>query len=716
MPDTGKESYRALNGLYVLHDELGSGGFGKVKLATHLLTGQYVAIKIIDKKKIGNDLPRVKTEMDALRTLSHQNICQLYQYIETTEKFFIIMEYCSGGEMFDYIVRKERLPEAEARHFFRQLVQAIAYVHSLGYAHRDLKPENLLLTEELKLKLIDFGLCARPGGPGLVNNKPLDTCCGSPAYAAPELILGQQYLGNRADVWSMGVLLYALLCGALPFEDDNMQLLYRKISNGRYYEPDFLTNSSKELLKRMLQVDPERRITVNELLRHPWLNSTYQAALKWQTIYDKNLVDEDVAREMAYHYGTQLGTMVGKIKEWRFDYLTATYHLLLQLKARGEKFALPPPRLANNQTGSNVISSPTIHNSLENNLDRSGLSDDDEEAYKENMHFKPDRHIAAGDERKKQISQSDESGSSFTDEFEQKMRISKALSPDRDKKNSYARAVNEMLHMPSAFTGRSPQQRILFDRQANVSASTPSTPQGTLSDRDSRDREHKFESLYATAQHNHNHRVVTKPQSNLGYESSDKENQQKNAGGTTSNRDRAAGRGPVRITDDVARRYIYQTPQRPAYRGNINTDSSDRRPIARPRSTDRSCSRPIGLTTPPSIKSHNSPIDSPASGANSSDNGSRHTPRSATKTSKFRTRVFTSLERKAGKMINMLTPRKVRNNDSPQIIRSVQNMVNISVTSSDNPDKVRNALVTVFMQQNMKYEASGFVSTFSDNL
>uniref|UniRef100_A0A8R1IM42 non-specific serine/threonine protein kinase n=1 Tax=Caenorhabditis japonica TaxID=281687 RepID=A0A8R1IM42_CAEJA len=220
--------YEVLQGYYAIHDEIGSGGFGKVRLATHLLTNQKVAIKIIDKKQLGPDLPRVQTEMDALRNLSHQNICRLYHYIETDDKFFIVMEYCSGGEMFDYIVRKERLEESEARHFFRQLVSAIAYVHSQGYAHRDLKPENLLLTEDLHLKLIDFGLCAKTEK-GRIDKHNLDTCCGSPAYAAPELIQGLPYKGNEADVWSMGILLYTLLVGALPFEDDNMQIMYRKI-------------------------------------------------------------------------------------------------------------------------------------------------------------------------------------------------------------------------------------------------------------------------------------------------------------------------------------------------------------------------------------------------------------------------------------------------------------------------------------------------------
>lgn len=293
------EQGNSLLGHFTLGETIGSGGFGKVKLAVHNLTREKCAIKIIDKEAIGEDLPRVKTELKALRCLSHQNICRLYQAVETDKKFYIVMEYCSGGELFDYIIKKDRLPEPEARHFFRQIVSALAYVHHMGFAHRDLKPENLLLTQELQLKLIDFGLCANPES-GLRN--VLETCCGSPAYAAPELIKGESYFGNEADIWSMGVLLYALLCGFLPFEDDSIQILYNKIAKGSYPEPPWLSKGSKDLLRCMLQKDPKKRIGIEQLLLHPWVLHNYSAPLKWRTIYDPSLVDEEVTNEMARYY------------------------------------------------------------------------------------------------------------------------------------------------------------------------------------------------------------------------------------------------------------------------------------------------------------------------------------------------------------------------------------------------------------------------------
>ncbi|XP_032979063.1 maternal embryonic leucine zipper kinase isoform X2 [Rhinolophus ferrumequinum] len=306
------KDYDELLKYYELYETIGTGGFAKVKLACHILTGEMVAIKIMDKSALGSDLPRIKTEIDALKNLRHQHICQLYHVLETANKIFIVLEYCSGGELFDYIISQDRLSEEETRVVFRQIVSAVAYVHSQGYAHRDLKPENLLFDEYHKLKLIDFGLCAKPKG-----NKDyhLQTCCGSLAYAAPELIQGKSYLGSEADVWSMGILLYVLMCGFLPFDDDNVMALYKKIMRGKYEVPKWLSPSSILLLQQMLQVDPKKRISVKNLLSHPWIMQDYNCPVEWES---KN--------------------------PWQYDHLTATYLLLLAKKARGKpvRLRLPP--------------------------------------------------------------------------------------------------------------------------------------------------------------------------------------------------------------------------------------------------------------------------------------------------------------------------------------------------------------------------------------
>ncbi|NP_001405929.1 maternal embryonic leucine zipper kinase isoform 3 [Mus musculus] len=271
------KDYDELLKYYELYETIGTGGFAKVKLACHVLTGEMVAIKIMDKNALGSDLPRVKTEIDALKSLRHQHICQLYHVLETKNKIFMVLEYCPGGELFDYIISQDRLSEEETRVVFRQILSAVAYVHSQGYAHRDLKPENLLFDENHKLKLIDFGLCAKPKG-----NKDyhLQTCCGSLAYAAPELIQGKSYLGSEADVWSMGILLYVLMCGFLPFDDDNVMALYKKI-----------------------------------MLTH---------------------LDEDCVTELSVHHRSSRQTMEDLISSWQYDHLTATYLLLLAKKARGK--------------------------------------------------------------------------------------------------------------------------------------------------------------------------------------------------------------------------------------------------------------------------------------------------------------------------------------------------------------------------------------------
>uniref|UniRef100_A0ABI7WY89 Maternal embryonic leucine zipper kinase n=1 Tax=Felis catus TaxID=9685 RepID=A0ABI7WY89_FELCA len=334
------KDYDELLKYYELYETVGTGGFAKVKLACHILTGEMVAIKIMDKNALGSDLPRIKTEIEALKNLRHQHICQLYHVLETANKIFMVLEYCPGGELFDYIISQDRLSEEETRVVFRQIVSAVAYVHSQGYAHRDLKPENLLFDEYHKLKLIDFGLCAKPKG-----NKDyhLQTCCGSLAYAAPELIQGKSYLGSEADVWSMGILLYVLMCGFLPFDDDNVMALYKKITRGKYEVPKWLSSSSVLLLQQMLQVDPKKRISVKNLLSHPWIMHDYNCPVEWQSKNSLIHLDEDCVTELAVHHRNNRQTMEDLISLWQYDHLTATYLLLLARKARGKPVRLRLP-------------------------------------------------------------------------------------------------------------------------------------------------------------------------------------------------------------------------------------------------------------------------------------------------------------------------------------------------------------------------------------
>jgi len=307
---------------YDIKETIGSGGFGKVKRAIHLPTGETVAIKIMDKNKLGDDLPRVQTEMKALRALHHPSICRLYEQLETTRKIFLVLEYCSGGELFDYIVDKDKLDEQEARQFFREICGAVAYMHSKGFAHRDLKPENILIDEDHKIKLIDFGLCAQPND-GL--QSALATCCGSPAYAAPELVSGRKYMGPEADVWSLGVLLYALLNGFLPFDDDNLTILYRKIKSGKYEVPDWLSQDSEFLLAQLLQTDPKKRITMIRLLKHRWLMRGGLAQVDHTSKYENMTLDDEIVNELSIQLNLKKNDLAITLNEWKYDALTGKF-------------------------------------------------------------------------------------------------------------------------------------------------------------------------------------------------------------------------------------------------------------------------------------------------------------------------------------------------------------------------------------------------------
>lgn len=273
------EFFEDISQYYKVHEKkLGEGGFAKVRLATHLATMQPVAIKCIDKIKIGPELPRIYNEIECLKKLKHNNIARLYQVFETRTSIYLVLEYCAGGELFDYIVSKSKLEESESAQIIHDLMRVLNFIHINGFAHRDLKPENVLFDDKHQIKLIDFGLAANCSAEIMANRgqaaiDQLTTCCGSVTYAAPEVISGRVYSGTAVDVWSAGVMLYALLVGQLPFNDNNIPKLYEKIQAGIKTLPVFLSQEASDLIRRMLTVDPAQRITVRGVLAHPWLRN-----------------------------------------------------------------------------------------------------------------------------------------------------------------------------------------------------------------------------------------------------------------------------------------------------------------------------------------------------------------------------------------------------------------------------------------------------------
>ncbi|KAG8936116.1 Protein kinase [Tulasnella sp. 418] len=273
---TASHSQASKLGEYVLVRTVGEGTFGKVKLAIHTLTGHKVAMKFISKAKINamKMRTRVSREVEYLRKLRHPHIIKLYEVISTPTDIIMVIEY-AGGELFNYIVEHGKMSESAARRFFQQIMTAISYSHALKIVHRDLKPENVLLDENLNVKIVDFGLSNI-----MTDGDFLKTSCGSPNYAAPEVISGKLYAGPEIDVWSCGVILYVMLCGRLPFEDENVPNLFHKISSGIYHLPSYLSPEAKSIIQGMLAVDPVKRLTVPEILALPWFNVEIPAYLR----------------------------------------------------------------------------------------------------------------------------------------------------------------------------------------------------------------------------------------------------------------------------------------------------------------------------------------------------------------------------------------------------------------------------------------------------
>lgn len=258
-----------LFGKYEMGRVLGKGTFAKVYYAKEISTGEGVAIKVVDKDKVKKEgmMEQIKREISVMRLVKHPNIVNLKEVMATKTKILFVMEYARGGELFEKVA-KGKFKEELARKYFQQLISAVDYCHSRGVSHRDLKPENLLLDENENLKVSDFGLSALPEH--LRQDGLLHTQCGTPAYVAPEVVRKRGYNGFKADTWSCGVILYALLAGFLPFQHENLMSMYNKVFKEEYQFPPWFSPESKRLISKILVADPERRITIASIMNVPW--------------------------------------------------------------------------------------------------------------------------------------------------------------------------------------------------------------------------------------------------------------------------------------------------------------------------------------------------------------------------------------------------------------------------------------------------------------
>jgi hypothetical protein len=252
---------------YKLIKLIGSGSFGKVLLAQCLLNGKYVAIKAFDKEYLKDEYSKGKVtrEIYIQRNLTHENIIKLYEVFYNETHLFIVMEYASNGDMLHYLKNKKKLVESEARKFFRQLVYGLAHIHCRNVLHRDIKLDNILLDEDMGVKICDFGVSRIISKSQIIKEQ-----CGTPAYLAPEIIINKGYSSFYSDMWSLGIVLYTMICGAVPYRGSSLQELLDSEINKEIEYPSFLSPSAKDLIQKLLQFEPTKRVSFPEIFKHPW--------------------------------------------------------------------------------------------------------------------------------------------------------------------------------------------------------------------------------------------------------------------------------------------------------------------------------------------------------------------------------------------------------------------------------------------------------------
>ncbi|XP_064621146.1 MAP/microtubule affinity-regulating kinase 3-like isoform X6 [Lineus longissimus] len=369
-------------GKYRLIRTIGKGNFAKVKLAKHVPTGRektsahpmlpqsLVAIKIIDKTQLNpSSLQKLFREVRIMKLLDHPNIVKLFEVIETDKTLYLVMEYASGGEVFDYLVAHGRMKEKEARAKFRQIVSAVQYCHQKHIVHRDLKAENLLLDADMNIKIADFGF-SNEFTPG---NK-LDTFCGSPPYAAPELFQGKKYDGPEVDVWSLGVILYTLVSGSLPFDGQNLKELRERVLRGKYRIPFYMSTDCENLLKKFLVLNPAKRCSLETIMKDKWMNIGCEDDELKPYIEPTPDINDSTRIDLMVNMGFNRKEIEDSLTQNKYDDVTATYLLLGRRTAEfdgcdsrsGSNLSLKQlqiPHRQNSELNANTTPSPSHPNS-----------------------------------------------------------------------------------------------------------------------------------------------------------------------------------------------------------------------------------------------------------------------------------------------------------------------------------------------------------------
>ncbi|KAM5319182.1 serine/threonine-protein kinase SIK3 isoform 6-T6 [Glossophaga mutica] len=334
-------------GYYEIDRTIGKGNFAVVKRATHLVTKAKVAIKIIDKTQLDEEnLKKIFREVQIMKMLCHPHIIRLYQVMETERMIYLVTEYASGGEIFDHLVAHGRMAEKEARRKFKQIVAAVFFCHCRNIVHRDLKAENLLLDANLNIKIADFGF-SNHFTPGQL----LKTWCGSPPYAAPELFEGKEYDGPKVDIWSLGVVLYVLVCGALPFDGSTLQNLRARVLSGKFRIPFFMSTECEHLIRHMLVLDPSKRLSMEQICKHKWMKlgdtdpNFDRLIAECQQLKEERQTDslnEDVLLAME-DMGLDKERTLQSLRSDAYDHYSAIYSLLCDRHKRHKTLRVGTP-------------------------------------------------------------------------------------------------------------------------------------------------------------------------------------------------------------------------------------------------------------------------------------------------------------------------------------------------------------------------------------